>query len=230
MSVPLARFLPEFKPTVFEQRRALAAAGFADPGGFEITPPSFGDDGGFAPFPDPAPAVDDAAIEERLAEARREGFAEAEAAGQEALVARLGEMKEAQARQIELLRQSWMAELADTMAGHLRDGMAELENRTAAILAELLEPIVTESVRVKAIAEAREAIGTLLANGPDAVIRISGPPDLIAALRVTFADAAVLDFTETDAPEVTIVAGDTTIRSHLQSWATSLQNALRDDQ
>lgn len=229
MSIPLARFLPEFKPTVFEPRRTPAATVFADPVGFETMPPTFGDDDDFAPFPEAAPAIDDAAIEARLAESRREGFAEAEAACQEALVLRLGEMKEAQARQVELLRQSWMAEVAETVAEQLRDGMAELENRTATVLAELLEPIVNESVRVKAIAEAREAIGTLLANGPDAVIRISGPADLIAALQATFGETAVLDFTETEAPEVTIVAGDTTIRSHLQSWATSLRTAMQDD-
>ena len=228
MTIPLARFLPEFKPTVFEPRRAPAAPAAADPDAPEPFGLDFEADDGFEPLA-AGSAPDGDEIEARLAEARREGFADGEAAAQDALVTRLGEMKDAQARQIELLRQSWTAELAETVAAQLRDGLAELENRTAAILAELLEPIVTLSVRQKAIAEARDAIITLINGGPEAVIRISGPADLIAALQGTLGDRAVLDFSETDAPEVTIVAGDTTIRSHLQSWAAGLADALRSD-
>jgi hypothetical protein len=102
----------------------------------------------------------------------------------------------------------------------------ELETRVADALASLLEPFLVRAVQLETIARLRTALGSLLASREEAVVAVSGPADLLDALRPAFADRPGLTFTASEAPDVTVVAGEAQIRSRLADWARALEATL----
>ena len=166
-------------------------------------------------------AVDAEAVQ--LEQARGEAFA-AGVASAEALVAiRAAALESRHAEHLAAERQRWAEAQGATLAKSLEDGLAQLEHKLANALAEILEPFVRASLRTKAVAELRDALETLLANGTGAAITVSGPADIVESLRTAFAGKATLNVLAADSPEVTVLAGDTVIRSQLQAWASGLK-------
>lgn len=168
-------------------------------------------------------------IEEQLAEARRDGYAEGEAAGRasaEADAEALGAEHEAA---LEAARGRWAAEQGEVLATLLRDGLSALETAVADALAGLMEPVLREAVRAKALEDVREAVRTLLAGDGDALVRITGPADLLDAVEGALASAPGVEFAPDEtAVEITVSAGDTTIRSALGPWAERLRSSVAE--
>ncbi len=209
MTKPLALFLADFG------RPALPLPGL----------PSFGGDDDILELqagPD---------LDEQLAEARGQGHAEGEAAGRAAADAEIAALGASHEAHVEALRNAWIAEQGEALAGLIRDGLRDVETAIADALAAVLEPVLADGMRAKALDEVRDAIGTLLAGDRGAVVRVTGPADLVDAVQAALGPAPGVDFAaDATAVELTVLAGDTTVRSVLEPWAERLRASIGEDQ
>lgn len=123
-------------------------------------------------------------------------------------------------------RARWAAAEGAVLAERIGTAFAELEARLAAALAPLLEPFLARAAQATALDGLHDALTTLLDGGDARPITVSGPADLLAALRDRVGGRPGLGFTEAEAPDVTIALGDTRIRSQLRAWARKLESAL----
>ena len=154
------------------------------------------------------------------------------AAAEAALLALRGEMaamEAAHAAQIESTLRQWAEQEGGPLAASIRAGLAELESRLAQTVADLLLPVLSTAVHAKTVDEIKSALGSLIAGGASSLIRVSGPADLLDALKAALGTAPAVEFTETETPEVTVVAGDTTLQSHLGDWAARLDISIREN-
>lgn len=178
-------------------------------------------DGFAAPAPEAAGEADaegQGDLSLRLEEARREGFDEGAATAREALVEQAAALGRHYAEQLEAERLRWAQGESAALAESLKQQLARLEDGLAGALADVLQPFLDRETRLKAVAELRDAIASLMANDAQAAIRVTGPADLIDALG----GIGGVETEAAETPEVTLLAGDTVIRSKLQSWAAVL--------
>ena len=123
-------------------------------------------------------------------------------------------------------RAQWAATEGATLTDGIAAALAGIEARLGDALATLLEPFLHKAARAKALGQLHETLATLLDGGETPAVAVSGPADLVAALRASYADRPGLSFTEADVPDVTVALGDTRIRSHLRAWTRRLDAAL----
>ena len=123
-------------------------------------------------------------------------------------------------------RQRWVEVEGANLATMIAKGLSDIEDKLADSLTKLLEPLLTKAVRLKAVDQLRDTMGSLLAGGDDGPITVSGPADLVEAIRLSYADQPSVVFQTADEPDVTIKMGDTRIRSQLRAWARKLDAAL----
>jgi hypothetical protein len=95
-------------------------------------------------------------------------------------------------------------------------------------VARILVPFLAEALRRQVVDDLTQTVSTILAGADAPALRLSGPPDLVAALRERLAGhAAAIDCVAADAADVTLVADrDTIIESRLQAWGERLHRAL----
>lgn len=212
MTDPIALYLPVFSLTdVAETEPSIEAPDLAMPES------AFLDE-------DPAFAEDDA--EARIAQAREEALAEAAIATEAALAAQAAELEQRHADAMADERRRWAEQEGEGLAEQLRAGLATLERGLAESVADILQPFVGRAVRAKAAEELRDVVKHMLANGDDRLIRVGGPSDLVEPLRMSFLGNPAIEFADTDACEVSIETGETTVRTQLQPWADALDAHL----
>ena len=210
MMSPLADFLPVFG---LGQTGALAGGG-----DYDADLEGVGE-GGPARF-----AADDA--EQRIADARREVQAEAAAAIDAALAEQAAALEAGHAASLAEARRAWAAEQGAALVEAIDTGLVRLEASLADSLVHVLEPFFEAATRARAVAELRQALGDLMAQGCGGGVTVRGPADLVEPLRDAFPGKAGLAFEEAAVAEVTVECDDTTIRSQLQSWADTLHAYL----
>ena len=123
-------------------------------------------------------------------------------------------------------RAQWAATEGATLADGIAAALAGIEARLGEALASLLEPFLHKAARAKALGQLHEILATLLDGGDTPTVSVSGPADLVTALRARVGDRPGLSFTEADVTDVTVALGDTRIRSHLRAWTRRLDAAL----
>jgi hypothetical protein len=127
-------------------------------------------------------------------------------------------------------RASWADREGAALASALRDGYGALEEMLAEATAVVLEPFLDDAARASAIAGLRSAIVSLTIGGSGAAIAVSGPQDLLEALRKALdaggSDTQQMSFAVSDACEVTVVSDSSTIRTRLEDWTRTLQGCL----
>jgi hypothetical protein len=173
-----------------------------------------------------AEATDDMAA--RLEAAHAKGLESGEAAAMALLEAKLQEQQAAFAHQLAGEREAWVAREAEALAARLDAGLRELEARIADCAARVLAPILTAELRRQAIVGLRAELDTLLEREPGLGIAISGPEDLMHALRDHLAGkSCAVTCTPWAEPDVRVTAGATVLETRLGAWAAQLEEALR---
>jgi hypothetical protein len=177
------------------------------------------------------PAIGAKAEAERIEAARASGFASGEAAARAALEATLSALREAHARELVAAREAWVSGEADKLARQLATGLEDLELRLADATARVLAPHLRAKVARRAIDDLHAELSRLLADGAEVSVTISGPEDLLEALRGRIADqlagkAASISYRTSDQPEVHIVARQTVLETRLGAWAAKIEEAL----
>ncbi len=231
MMHPIAQFLPVFAPTSTPDTgwapppMTMPDMGMSDMSmtddmamsDMSMAEPSFLDE-------DLASSGDDEGV--RIAQARDEALAEAAIATEAALAAQAAEFEVRHADAVVEERRRWAEQESAVLSEQLRGGLEALEKALAEGVVEVLQPFLARAVRAQAAEELRQAVTQLLAAPDTGLIRIGGPADLVDPLREAFTDQGAIEIAASEAPEVTIEAGDTTIRTQLQSWASTLDGHL----
>ena len=165
-------------------------------------------------------APSEAEIEARIAEAyergRRDGAEDARAEDAETLERAIaGERERATVAQLDFQLNEY-AQVAETVSA----GLQEIEQRVAAVVARLIEPLVARATADRIVEALCDDLARLRVGGSPGLIKIRGPERILAALRQRVAYLAVeVEFVADHGVEVSIEADETTIRSQLQPWA-----------
>jgi hypothetical protein len=170
------------------------------------------------------PATSAAGIEAAFAE----GVERGKAAAQAALDAKLDEQKVLFQERLASEHQTWTREAADRLAERLTAGLRELELHISETAARVLKPFLAEALRRQMIAELTDHINLLIAKEAGITLSISGPEDLVNALRDKLAGKTcaitVVPGGETD---VRVVAGESLLETRLGAWAAKIEEAAR---
>lgn len=204
--VPAARFLAEFQSANDNKSaRSDGAAGTARR----------------------AVSMTEAALEAQLAEARARGYEAGREAERCALAAKLEQSAAEFQERLRGDRQVWAAEEGAKLAQGLARGLIELEQRVGEAVALLLKPFLPVAVREKAVAELSRQIKTLVAGDSAVALSISGPADLLQAVRSALPPGlSSVDFEENDDCEIHVRADGTLIETRLRAWLEDLREVV----
>jgi hypothetical protein len=145
---------------------------------------------------------------------------------------RLNEVLEAEQErhreELAVQRELWIEQEAAQLSAQIVEAIGNLEQVLSDRVANILAPIIPEALRQNAIAEFNEVLGTLLSGETSALLKVTGPEDMLRAIKARFAARdGIIEFAPNEAVEVTLMAGDTTIQTQLGSWSIRLQEALK---
>ena len=174
----------------------------------EIGPPR--DEGAPPLQPRPPAAPSEAEIAARMTEAyergRREGAAAARAEEAENLDREIaGERERATVAQLDFQLNEY-AKVAETVSA----GLQEIEQRVAAVVARLVEPLVARTTADRIVEALCDNLARLRVGGSPGLIKIRGPERVLAALRERVAYLAV------------------EVEYRRRSWRRSLDRGRRD--
>jgi len=186
--------------------------------------PELGANPAFALLPRIATSADAA----RLEQARADGFESGRAAGEVALDARLAEQRAAFERQLAAERKAWACQEGEVLAQRLSAGLKEIEAKIADATARVLAPFLTAELRRQAVADLRRDLEILLAKEAGIALSISGPKDLLDALRSQLADGlGAIAYLPNEACDVRVSAGQTVLQTRLEGWVGKIEGAVR---
>jgi hypothetical protein len=171
---------------------------------------------------DPRHAEDQARkLEDAAARGREEGRAQAAAAFEIDLA---HERAQLEAR-IAAARGTWVAEEGQRLGAAVATGLEQLQAEIAGSVARILKPFLAGEVREQVLASLSETM-TGLVSSTSALLKVSGPEDLLDALRERFGPTEASVVYEVAAGiEVSVVADHTVVESRLQAWIDRLDRA-----
>jgi hypothetical protein len=167
-------------------------------------------------------------IAARLERARAAGFASGEAAAGAALDARVAELGEAHVRELAAARQTWVREEADKLEKRLASALGALETQIAQTVVRVLAPFLRAEMRRQAIADLGAELEQLLTGGEAIGVSVTGPEDLLQALRERLAGkTGSIAYAASAEPDVRVVVGDSLLETRLAAWVGRIEEALR---
>lgn len=235
------------RPGVLQPLPAGDEAAAAAPGGASFSGlhaetgemPPRGDSGGagdtgktelrtVTPLAERQPRLDlDALLKEHGDKVRREEARKAE----EALARALESERNAHAAALAEARGRWVREEAAAMADRVASALADIEDRLSGAVARIFTPFLKEAVREKAIGALRDAVVAILADGAHGRLEISGPEDLVEAVREAIAPyttegGSAIDYRVADAADVRVIAGHAICTTQIAAWNDLIEIAL----
>lgn len=136
--------------------------------------------------------------------------------------------RERHCEELTVQRELWIEQEAAQLSAQMIETVGNLERVLSGRVARIIAQIIPEALRQTAIAEFNEILGTMLSGGVSALLKVTGPEDMLKAIQARFSlREDLIEFVPSSDVEVTLTAGDTTIQTQLSSWATRLQEALK---
>jgi hypothetical protein len=127
------------------------------------------------------------------------------------------------AEQIARERDEWAADEGDRLLAAHRAAIADFETRCAQAVANILRPFLTQAVIARVTEALVQNIEALLASRKRSLFEISGPQDLIEALKQKFSDRpASIAYALSDGVDVRVRVDDTVIETQLGAWMQAL--------
>jgi hypothetical protein len=169
---------------------------------------------------------------DRQAELIRTAEAQVRAEEREAARRQLKEALDAErekhCEELAVQRELWVEQEAAQLSAQIVDSLGNLERILSDRVARILASIIPEALQQKALAEFNEILGTILTGEISTVLKVTGPEDMLKAIQARFAIRdGIIEFVPSDDVDVTLVAGDTTIQTQLNSWSIRLREALK---
>lgn len=121
--------------------------------------------------------------------------------------------------------------LLDETAGKIATGIAEignqLEAKIAQVVARVLEPLVVNVMQKQAIATFVEQLSSVTSDSRRPTLRISGPSDLLEAVRAKLGVRSIsIEFRTTQAADISIIADQVVLETQIKLWAERLKYAV----
>jgi hypothetical protein len=168
------------------------------------------------------------AIAARAAEAHERGLQEGRRAAEAEVAARMEAQAKALEQKLESERKAWVLKESHVIAERLVAGLRHIETRTAEVVARILEPFIAAEAHRAAVSELLAALEAVLSKSAGASVEISGPADLIAALRDRLARyPPSVKFDIRDVPDVRIELDHAVLETRVGAWMAHLEEAVR---
>jgi hypothetical protein len=160
---------------------------------------------------------------QRLEQSRLLAFEEGRESARRELEDERAKIREAVEAEVARARTKWLAEQGDILAAAHRAAFDSFETRCAQAVANILRPFATHLLIGRVTEALVENLEVLFAGASHASFEISGPAELLDALREKFAsrDIAVL-YRPNERIDVRVAAGDTIIETQLGAWMRAL--------
>lgn len=158
----------------------------------------------------------------QVEEAYARGIEEGRQAAAADTIARLDEQKAASEHSLAAARQAWCEDQGPQIAELITTAIRDMEDRLALSAERVLRPFLAQAVRDQAISQLRSIIDELVVMNPGITLEISGPEDLLDAVRMSLAASVVtVSYVTNAACDVQIKAGASIIETRIAAW---LQN------
>lgn len=160
-----------------------------------------------------------------LDEAYRRGYAAGLANGE----SKLAEERVRSAVRLGEERAKWSDQQALAIVAGVTEASRELEANVAGTLARILQPFLADEIREKAIAALVEHISALTSDPSRPAFRMTGPSDLLDAVKGKLATVQTVGivYETADVAEVRLVADQTVIETQMRVWMGRLKQAGR---
>jgi hypothetical protein len=163
------------------------------------------------------------ATEEAYTRGVRDGRASAKAVADASLI----ELRQRHAEELANTRRVWTEEEGATIERRLEDGVTRLELSIAESVGRILEPLLTDSIRHRAIEELIETLKLVLSKDEGVTFHISGPEDLLKIIQNGLDGKTVaVVYAPGEQTDVRVVAGKTFMETCLGAWMAKLREAI----
>jgi hypothetical protein len=121
-------------------------------------------------------------------------------------------------------RAAWCSEEGERIAEQCKTAILAMEERIAQATARALRPFLTEAVRTRAIDELRATLNDLVARSPGIPLELSGPEDLITAVRAGLAATGTeVSLVPNEASDVQVKAGGSILETRIAAWLEQIE-------
>lgn len=169
-------------------------------------------------------AEDDEGAKEQIEAAYARGLEEGKTAAEAEAEVRLEEQKVALEQSLAASRESWCREEGAQIAEQVKSAIGDLEERIAHATEHVLRPFMMQAVREKAVAELRTTLQQLVAMSPGITLEISGPEDLLEAVRAGLSESvATMSCVANDACDVQVKAGASVVETRIAAWLQQIE-------
>jgi hypothetical protein len=216
MSASIARYLKDFGDV---QPAGLA---FGDPLADADGISGFGDvAAGFDEFETP-----DVESEKQAAYAR--GHEDATREITEKVEAEREELLAAHAAELEGLRSVYLEEIAVFLSLRLREGIDAIATNLSEQTANILAPILTEELSLKAVSALADVVRASMPDGEAVMLVVKGPKDLFEQLKTQPGfEEETMKFTETADIDLSVELGESVFVTRMSAWASSLRKVMK---
>lgn len=160
----------------------------------------------------------------RMAAAYGRGLAEGKAAAKAEFDEQAAQLQADAEQRLADERARWAEEEGRRLAGLIGLCLGELEARIGDQVAQVLKPLFTEQVRMRAVAELASTLENLMANGEFAKLTVSGPEDLLgmlsAQLNVKIGNVA---FTPAPGCDLQLKVDQTVLETRIGAWVRMIE-------
>jgi len=124
-------------------------------------------------------------------------------------------------------RQKWLNETADKIADGVKDVGNQLEAKIAQVVGRILEPLITNVVQKQAVATFVEQLSSITSDSRRPTLRISGPAELLDAVRSKIGVRAMaMEFRTAQTADVSVVVDQAVLETQVKLWAERLKYAV----
>lgn len=159
---------------------------------------------------------------ERVEAAYTRGLEEGKRSAEAETVVLLDEQKAALDQNLAAAREAWCTEQGPRLAEQVGIAIRAMEDRIAGSVERVLRPFLAQAVRDQAIGQLREIVNDLTATNPGITLEISGPEDLLSAMRASLSSSvANASYVVNEACDVQVKAGASAIETRISAWLQS---------
>ncbi len=168
----------------------------------------------------------------RLARAFEDGVAQGRKEAEAAFAEERRRIEAAHVEEMTARERQWREETGRILAEKLREGLEELESALGERLADILAPVLEDAARDVALRRLRDELRRMLAAEEGLKVHVSGPPELLEALKGHLGDAAAAVTLESDreAARIVVHVDNTVIETGIAEWAAAALPRRRPDE
>lgn len=162
----------------------------------------------------------------RIEEAHAKGLEEGKAAVKAEFSAKLEHHRSLMEQRLVEERQAWVAGEAEQTIARLEAGLRDMETQIADAVARILKPFLAAEVHRQAVTEIAALVRSLVSSREGMKLEISGPGDLLDALRDRLNGTATgITFVPGQGIELRVVADNTVLETCIGAWMARIEEA-----